>query len=464
MPRIHLETMNTLNQLLAQYTELLKTQPIIAGLVSMWGLTVVGFFLRDIPARIWRFTKKQSTTTLFINNTSTGTNMESFNNFLRWFEKSKWAKFSRTLSMQGGWTSYGPPGEDGTVVGIGDGTHFLIYRRRPVWINRRRLESNQSSYQINYEISITMFGRRRKLIEGMIEEFRHRSDKRETGVFIYDKEWKRVGAVRRRRLETVIVDPVVKNKLVKVIDTWLADPNWYYDRGIAYKLTMMLHGIPGSGKTSLIKALAGHYERDLCLLHLASLSDTMLRDALMTAPDNSMIALEDFDDVESIHARSGLKANFYAGAPSVSAPAPGIIPGSGNVLEEGPAAETSTAGEGIKLMGVTLSGMLQALDGLLSLDGKIIWLTTNRPEVFDAALVRKGRINETFNIGALQSPQIHEYIQLMYPNMDYDRTIQFEPIAGCDLEDHYKQTLAEPHGLVEILPKAQPKLSLIHSE
>lgn len=459
--------MELLNQLLAQYTELLKTQPILAGLASMWGLTVLGFFFRDIPTRIWSFIKNQSTTTLFINNTSMGTNMESFNNFLRWFEGSKWTRFSRTLSLNGGWTEYGPKGEDGTIVGMGDGKHFCVYKGRPIWITRRRLESNQSTYQINYEISITMLGRRRELVHDLIAEFRYRRKENEIGIFVFDKEWKRVGVVRKRPLNTVIVDPVIKAKLLSKIDKWQGDSQWYYDRGFAYKLTIMLHGIPGSGKTSLIKALAGHYRRDLCLLHLASMSDTMLRDALMTAPDNAMIALEDFDDVESIHTREGMSKNIYAGGLPTSAPAIAPAPGPyayGESLHEDKPDTDNGMPNLATLTGVTMSGMLQSLDGLLSLDGKILFLTTNRPEVFDPAILRKGRINETFCIGALQSPQIHEYVQLMYPELDYDRTIQFEPIAGCDLEDHYKQTLDEPMAFVEILPKAQPKLSLIHCE
>lgn len=226
----------------------------------------------------------------------------------------------------------------------------------------------------------------------------------------------------------------------------------------------MLHGIPGSGKTSLIKAFAGHYKRDLCLLHLASMTDTMLRDALMTAPDNSIIALEDFDDVESIHARSGLGTNLYGGnLPDM--PTPGKleeIPGP--EISEGIEKKEESGKFSINLSGVTLSGMLQALDGLFSLDNKLVFMTTNRPEIFDAAVVRKGRINLSCSLGALKSPQVHEYIQLMYPEMDYDRTIQFADIAGCDLEDHYKQTLDDPNEFIEIIPKAHPALSLITSE
>lgn len=456
--------MELIRNIIAHYSEMMRANPWMVALVGMYGMTVLMFFFRSIPAAIWAFVKRQCTTTLYINNTSLGSNMESFNNFLRWFEQSKWKSFSRTLSLNGGWSEHGPNGEDGTVVGIGDGQHFCIYKGRPIWISRKRLENTGASYQLHYEISITMLGRNRGLIEKMIEEFRYRKRENEIGIYVFEKDWKRVGVVRKRDLKTVVVDPEVKSKLISTIDKWLESAQWYYDRGFAYKLTVMLHGIPGSGKTSLIKAFAGHYKRDLCLLHLASMTDTMLRDALMTAPDNSIIALEDFDDVESIHARSGLGTNLYGGnLPDM--PTPGKleeIPGP--EISEGIEKKEESGKFSINLSGVTLSGMLQALDGLFSLDNKLVFMTTNRPEIFDAAVVRKGRINLSCSLGALKSPQVHEYIQLMYPEMDYDRTIQFADIAGCDLEDHYKQTLDDPNEFIEIIPKAHPALSLITSE
>lgn len=461
--------METIKMMMESYSELLKTNPLVAGIVSLYGVTVLGLIFRSVPTAIWQFIKRQSTTTLYINNTSMGTNMESFNNFLRWYEESGWKRFSRTLSLNGGWSDNGPAGEDGTVVGIGDGNHFCVYKGRPLWINRKRIQNQGASYQLHYEISITMLGRNRGLIESMIEEFRYRRKETEVGIFIFDKEWKRVGVVRKRDLKTVIIDPEIKGKLMSSIERWMGSAQWHYDRGFAYKLTILLHGIPGSGKTSLIKALAGHFNRDLCLMHLASMSDTMLRDALMTAPDNSMIAMEDFDDVDSIHARSGLGPNIYSGNLPATEPVKDtpweVTTGNTTAVALDPA--TPAKPEELKLpslSGVTLSGMLQALDGLMSLDNKILFTTTNRPEIFDAALVRKGRINESFHLGALKSPQVHEYVELMFPNRDYDRSIQFADIAGCDLEDHYKQSCDVLDAFIASIPKAQPKLSLISSE
>lgn len=453
--------MELIRNVLSHYAEIMKANPWMAGIVGMYGMTVLLFFFKNIPMNILGFLKRQCTTTLFINNTSTGSNMESFNNFLRWFEKSKWTKFSRTLSLNGGWYEYGPQGEDGTIVGIGDGNHFCIYKGRPIWIFRKRLENNQSNHQINYEISITMLGRNRKIIEDMIDEFRYRRAPDKVGVFIFETEWKRVGEVRKRDLRTVIIDPVVKADIISKIDEWLGGAEWHYERGFAYKLTMLLHGIPGSGKTSLIKAIAGHYQKNLCLIHLASMTDTHLRNALASVPANSIIALEDFDDVDSIHSRSGMAKNPYAGVkvPKKSEELAPAKPGTPTPAADGQAEQKSES-----LLGVTMSGMLNALDGLLSLDGTIIFMTTNRPEIFDPALLRKGRINETFNLGALRSPQIREYIELMFPDHDYDRTIQFDDIAGCDLEAHYKNNLKDCNAFIEVLPKAQPTLSLVSSE
>src|SRR5262249_56964143 len=49
--------------------------------------------------------------------------------------------------------------------------------------------------------------------------------------------------------------------------------------------------------------------------------------------------------------------------------------------------------------GVTLSGLLNALDGVSSREGRILFLTTNHPEKLDPALVRPGRVDRKVELG-----------------------------------------------------------------
>ena len=71
----------------------------------------------------------------------------------------------------------------------------------------------------------------------------------------------------------------------------------YADRGIPYRRGYLLHGPPGSGKSSFILALAGHLSYNICILNLAErgLTDDRLALALSCVPPNSLILLEDID-------------------------------------------------------------------------------------------------------------------------------------------------------------------------
>ena len=67
--------------------------------------------------------------------------------------------------------------------------------------------------------------------------------------------------------------------------------------GIPYRRGYLLHGPPGSGKSSFIQALAGSLEYDISILNLSErgLTDDKLNHLLANAPDRSIMLLEDVD-------------------------------------------------------------------------------------------------------------------------------------------------------------------------
>ena len=67
--------------------------------------------------------------------------------------------------------------------------------------------------------------------------------------------------------------------------------------GIPYRRGYLLHGPPGSGKTSFIQALAGSLSYDICVLNLSErgLADDKLFHLLSNAPERSFVLIEDVD-------------------------------------------------------------------------------------------------------------------------------------------------------------------------
>ena len=126
--------------------------------------------------------------------------------------------------------------------------------------------------------------------------------------------------------------------------------------GMKRKLTILLAGVPGSGKTSLISAIASKYKYNLCNLTYQKTTDADLRGLGAEVPANSIVSLEDLDCV--IYERKQHDENH-----------------------------------------ITFAGLLKFLDGMDIRDGTIIFITTNHKDKFDPALLRPGRVDfvMTFN-------------------------------------------------------------------
>jgi len=94
-----------------------------------------------------------------------------------------------------------------------------------------------------------------------------------------------------------VLDEGVKERIVADARAFMARGQWYSDRGIPYRRGYLLHGPPGSGKSSFVQALAGELEYNICVLNLSErgLTDYKLNHLLANAPERSIVLLEDID-------------------------------------------------------------------------------------------------------------------------------------------------------------------------
>ena len=444
--------MDFLLHYIEQFNAYSKANPIVAGAISLWGLGVVTWLCKGVPLRIWQFLKRQFTTSLSFTSDSAGTSAETFAGFMRWFQQSRWARWSRSLSILpsggDGAIYYGHrrrqrQQDEGTVIGVGEGSHFFLYRGWPFWLRHSRITQGGNQNRITYEVKLTGLGRNRQRVLELIDEFRYVPDERTTGVYRWDRgDWSRMADVLKRPLNTVVIDPAIKGELLGNLQRWMDSRDWYESRGLPYKLTCILRGMPGTGKTSLIKALAGHFGMNVCLLNLGTMTDASFEAALAEAPDDSFIVIEDFDSTAATKARRALTSKDRKAADAAAAAA-------------------SAGDESIAELfnsGLTLSGILNALDGLLSLDGKIVFLTTNVYEVLDPALVRKGRVDHTYEIGALTDAEVREYIAVMFPGEAVSIEGRFADILGCDLQDLYFTHRDDAQAFADAIPRASSAL------
>lgn len=193
--------------------------------------------------------------------------------------------------------------------------------------------------------------------------------------------------VLNRPIETVELDDQVKENLVKDMEEYLKPETkeYYAVNGIPYRRGYLFHGPPGTGKSSFCRAIAGHFRLELYMLSLASRSidEAILIRMFEALPTKCVVLLEDIDSAgivredNSTDTTTPNKVNVLVPPPP---PPPGLM--YTPIVQED------------KRPRITLSTLLNVVDGTAAKEGRILVMTTNTPESLDKALIRPGRVDK----------------------------------------------------------------------
>ncbi|KAI2614794.1 P-loop containing nucleoside triphosphate hydrolase protein [Hypoxylon fragiforme] len=192
-----------------------------------------------------------------------------------------------------------------------------------------------------------------------------------------------------RQLDSIHLDAGVKRGLVADIEQYL-DPRtrrYYNARDIPYRRGYLLHGPPGTGKTSLSLALASRFGLDLYIVDLAAIpNDDVLDFLFRELPSPALVLMEDIDAV-GLRKRAESKSRSSSSGDRTSAK---------------------------KSCACTLAGVLNALDGVASSEGRVLLITTNKPEKLDEALLRPGRVDRKIYLGHINQRGAADMFRRMF--------------------------------------------------
>ena len=185
-------------------------------------------------------------------------------------------------------------------------------------------------------------------------------------IFYFQKDyWNMLGKAPKRPIETLYLKKGEKEKLLSMVDDFFNPETreLYLSFGMPYKHIVMLYGIPGSGKTSTITAIASYFDCDIYTIPITKeLTDYGLIEAFSYVNDKEdkkrIIVLEDIDCIFDTTRKEGDEHNM-----------------------------------------VTLQAILNCLDGHMCVEGTLLFMTANNPEKMDYAMIRSCRIDCKLELG-----------------------------------------------------------------
>merc|ERR1712173_549657 len=205
----------------------------------------------------------------------------------------------------------------------------------------------------------------------------------------------------------------------KRLDFFTNNKAWYKQRGIPYTMGFMFYGEPGCGKTSTIKAIANHTQR-----HIVSVPLNKIKTAkeLLNVFYNVRMNYKDIPLNQRLYVLEDIDAADLKDVVGERSKAEK----EGEKKEEGEDKEDSDSGIDMNLLQLlkssatagpldkwkssklTLATLLEVLDGVMEMDGRMLIITTNYPERLDKALIRPGRIDMKVRFGPMTAKNILE--------------------------------------------------------
>ncbi len=253
-----------------------------------------------------------------------------------------------------------------------------------------------------------------------------------------DGKWQVVSSQPDELKDTIVLRNRDKDYLFEEVNHFIDDKNWYIDHGIPYALGVLLYGNPGCGKTTIIRYISYLTGRNTHYLRLTQIRSENEFNQLLKGLDlkRTVLVLEDVDCAGKITHKREYPNTEEEPVKVATEPSTKVDETNGItiVMNSMPEQKKKDVEKDAQSQ-LTLDTLLNILDGVLTVEGQIVIMTTNHVEILDEALIRPGRIDIRLELALCDHDMIKQLYMNFYRAMELD--LDEEEMISKVPEDHY---------------------------
>lgn len=286
------------------------------------------------------------------------------------------------------------------VFGPDYGTYTFRYERKWLRVSVSREgdgagQNTSRKAQTREFLTISYIGVSRRLLDSIVgQAMVIAGEKRERDLPVQKATmygWNNAGTLPRK--PPAVCPVVLEGNLLQDIEAdlerFLARRDWYMARGIPWRRGYLLHGPPGTGKTSLCRHLARRFDMGIYMVDSAGYLSDQLGGMLNSVNPRSLVLFEDIDCYDVANRRD------------ISTAAP---------------AESNKDENYSTIMRANIGTLLNAIDGVNPPEQLLVVMTSNRPEQLDPALIRPGRIDLRIHLDLCGTDQAVRLLDKFFPD------------------------------------------------